>query len=232
MALTTATVAVMTQMTGSTPIWQIMGMLLFFGAGLGLVMQVIVLAVQNAVDPREVGVATSSNNYFREIGAAIGTAWFGSLFTGRLIDNLTDTVAANPEQAIASGLNPGAVTPAFVANLPEPLNQGIVDSYADALAPALWFVVPVLAVALLFAFFLPQVTLSTEAGMIARGEAVWDDGRGEVVEIDGEDVPRVDDDNAATATTPAPGDHARPGARLTPPGHPRLTRHRQRHSGS
>ena len=80
--------------------------------------------------------------------AAIGTAWFGSLFTGRLIDNLTDTVAANPEQAIASGLNPGAVTPAFVANLPEPLNQGIVDSYADALAPALWFVVPVLAVAL------------------------------------------------------------------------------------
>ena len=106
MALTTATVAVMTQMTGSTPIWQIMGMLLFFGAGLGLVMQVIVLAVQNAVDPREVGVATSSNNYFREIGAAIGTAWFGSLFTGRLIDNLTDTVAANPEQAIASGLNP------------------------------------------------------------------------------------------------------------------------------
>ncbi|OAH47551.1 hypothetical protein AYJ66_02645 [Dietzia cinnamea] len=70
--------------------------------------------------------------------------------------------------------------------------------------------VPVLAVALLFAFFLPQVTLSTEAGMIARGEAVWDDGRGEVVEIDGEDVPRVDDDNATTATAPTPGDPPAP----------------------
>ena len=205
MALTTATVAVMNQMTGSTPIWQIMAMLLFFGAGLGLVMQVIVLAVQNAVDPREVGVATSSNNYFREIGAAIGTAWFGSLFTGRLIDNLTDTVAANPEQAIASGLNPGAVTPAFVANLPEPLHQGIVDSYANALAPALWFVVPVLAVALLFAFFLPQVTLSTEAGMIARGEAVWDDGSlVEEGQTEGAAPGAEVDDDATTATAPTP----------------------------
>ena len=205
MALTTATVAVMTQMTGSTPIWQIMAMLLFFGAGLGLVMQVIVLAVQNAVDPREVGVATSSTNYFREIGAAIGTAWFGSLFTGRLIDNLTDTVAANPEQAIASGLNPGAVTPAFVANLPEPLHQGIVDSYANALAPALWFVVPVLAVALLFAFFLPQVTLSTEAGMIARGEAVWDDGSlVEEGQSEGAAPGAEVDDDATTATAPTP----------------------------
>ena len=46
--------------------------------------------------------------------------------------------------------------------------------------------------------------------MITRGEAVWDDGRGQVVEIDGEDVPRVDDDNAATATTPAPGDPPAP----------------------
>ena len=178
MALTTATVAVMTQMTGSTPIWQIMGMLLFFGAGLGLVMQVIVLAVQNAVDPHEVGVATSSNNYFREIGAAIGTAWFGSLFTDRLIANLTDTVAANPEQAMAAGLDPSGVTPAFVATLSDPLHQGIVDSYANALAPALWFVVPVLAVALLFAFFLPQVT---RGGGLARrvgaGRAAAAEGR-------------------------------------------------------
>ena len=64
----------------------------------------IVLAVQNAVDPREVGVATSSNNYFREIGAAIGTAWFGSLFNaprtpfGWTKVNMTEaeTQAANP----------------------------------------------------------------------------------------------------------------------------------------
>ena len=115
----------------------------------------------------------------QRLGAAIGTAWFGSLFTGRLIDNLTETVAANPEQAMAAGLNPSGVTPAFVPTLPDPLHQGIVDSYANALAPALWFIVPVLAVALLFAFFLPQVKLSDEAGMIARGEAVWDDGTGQ-----------------------------------------------------
>ena len=62
-------------MTESTPLWLICLMIFVLGAGLGFVMQVLVLAVQNAVDPREVGVATSSSNYFREIGAAVGTAW-------------------------------------------------------------------------------------------------------------------------------------------------------------
>ena len=98
MALTTATVAVMTQMTGSTPIWQIMGMLLFFGAGLGLVMQVIVLAVQNAVDPREVGVATSSNNYFREIGAAIACSGLAATVSVRL--SISRPVNSEPNQAV------------------------------------------------------------------------------------------------------------------------------------
>lgn len=206
LALTVLTVLLMTQLTGSTPIWQIMGMLLMFGAGLGLVMQVIVLAVQNAVDPREVGVATSSNNYFREIGAAIGTAWFGSVFTGRLIDNLTVTMQENADQAIAAGFDPSAVTPALVATLPEPLHQGIVDSYANALAPALWYVVPVLAVAFILSLFLPQITLSDEAGMIARGEAVWDDGTGEPEGLHTDPVPH----NNAAATDdrrPTP-DHA------------------------
>jgi predicted MFS family arabinose efflux permease len=65
-----------------------------FGAGLGCIMQVVVLVVQNAVPASDLGTATSTNNYFREVGAALGTAVFGTLFTTRLTENLTTVLAA------------------------------------------------------------------------------------------------------------------------------------------
>ncbi|TXG92603.1 MFS transporter [Rhodococcus rhodnii] len=174
LGLVIATVALMclTTLTENTPIWVIGVMIFGFGAGLGFVMQVIVLAVQNSVDPHEIGVATSSNNYFREIGAAVGTAWFGSLFTGRLVDGLTGVAAENPEQVAQAGFDPGSMTPKIVSMLPEPLHDAVIGAYAHALAPALWYVVPLFVIACAVAIFLPQVALSDEAGMVARGEAV------------------------------------------------------------
>ncbi len=59
----------MTTLAASTPIWLICVYLFVFGAGLGLIMQVVVLVAQNAVPPEQVGTATSTNNYFREVGA-------------------------------------------------------------------------------------------------------------------------------------------------------------------
>ena len=62
-----------------------------FGAGLGLIMQVIVTVVQNAVSSDAVGIATSTNNYVREVGAALGVAVFGTIFTSRLSESLSTT---------------------------------------------------------------------------------------------------------------------------------------------
>ena len=135
-------------------------------------MQVLVLAVQNAVDPKEVGVATSSSNYFREIGAAVGTAWFGALFTGRLTERLGDAAQNNSVQTAASGFDPAAMTPAAVQTLPEPLHTAVISAYADSLTPALWYVVPLFAIGVIATLFLPDVALSNEAEMVARGEAV------------------------------------------------------------
>jgi MFS family permease len=172
MILAGIALALLTTMTESTPLWVICTMIFVLGAGLGFVMQVLVLAVQNAVDPREVGVATSSSNYFREIGAAVGTAWFGALFTGRLTERLDSTVQNNAGQAASSGFDPAAMTPAAVQALPEPLHASVISAYADSLAPALWYVVPLFVVGIIATLFLPNVPLSNEAGMIARGEAV------------------------------------------------------------
>ena len=172
MSLAGLALALLTTMTASTPLWLICTMIFLLGAGLGFVMQVLVLAVQNAVDPGEVGVATSSSNYFREIGAAVGTAWFGALFTSRLTRRLDGAVQDNASQAGSAGFDPAAMTPAAVQALPEPLHGAVISAYADALAPALWYVVPLFVIGVVATLFLPNVPLADEAGIVARGEAV------------------------------------------------------------
>jgi EmrB/QacA subfamily drug resistance transporter len=63
----------------------IAGLLAFFGLGFGLVSQVLTVAIQNAVDRRDLGIATASANLFRSLGGAIGTATFGAMYTGASI---------------------------------------------------------------------------------------------------------------------------------------------------
>lgn len=92
----------LTTLQGNTPLWVVCAMLFVFGFGLGLIMQVVVLVVQNAVPVDEIGTATSTNNYFREVGGALGVAIFGTIFTNKLAENLTTVfteAGANPEQA-------------------------------------------------------------------------------------------------------------------------------------
>ncbi|QIS15010.1 MULTISPECIES: MDR family MFS transporter [Nocardia] len=162
----------MTQLDANTPMWVVSAQLFVMGAGLGLIMQIIVLVVQNAVAPNQIGTATSANNYFREMGGAIGIAIFGSIFTNRLTDNLTEAFRAHMDQVAQSGLQPGALVPSVVKHLPSQLHDAIVGAYVDALVPGFWYLIPGAAVALLLALFIPQLKLSDEAGMVARGEAV------------------------------------------------------------
>ena len=119
-AITALAMLWMTTLTGSTPIWVICAMLFVLGAGLGFIMQVIVLAVQNAVSANDIGSATSTNNYFREVGAALGVAIFGSIFTSRLVDNLSGAFTDNAAQAATSGITPGTLIPAQVQAVADP----------------------------------------------------------------------------------------------------------------
>jgi EmrB/QacA subfamily drug resistance transporter len=164
----------MTTLQGNTPLWVVCAMLFVFGFGLGLIMQVVVLVVQNAVPVDEIGTATSTNNYFREVGGALGVAIFGTIFTNNLAENLTTVfteAGADPEQA---GQATATLDPAVMKQLPEPIQDGIVNAYADSLAPVFWYLVPFLIIAFLLAWLVKEIPLSDEAGMIARGEAVAD----------------------------------------------------------
>ena len=169
MAVVTLGLVALTRLTGDIPMLVFGVMIFVLGAGLGLVMQTVVLAVQNAVDPHEIGTATSANNFFREIGAAVGIALFSTIFTTRLSDRLGEVFAGAPEGAPTgtSGL-----TPAVVHALPEEVRVQVVDAFAGALAPAFWYVVPVVALGFVLTLFLREVRLSETAGLVARGEAV------------------------------------------------------------
>ncbi|WP_327141642.1 DHA2 family efflux MFS transporter permease subunit [Nocardia sp. NBC_01327] len=165
----------LTGLNAHTSMWVIGGMLFTMGAGLGLIMQIIVLVVQNAVAPDQIGTATSANNYFREMGGAIGVAVFGSIFTHRLTEGLTDAFRSHGAEVIGSHLDPSNLVPTVVKHLPTGLHDAIVDAYVQALVPGFWYLIPGAIIAFVLALFIPQLTLSDQAGMVARGEAVMEE---------------------------------------------------------
>lgn len=132
------------------------------GAGIGLIMPVLILAVQNAVRPADIGTATSANNYFRQIGGSVGAAIFGTLFADRLADALADRL---PKGA---GLpDPESITPQLVHALPPALRDGYIQAYADAMPRIFLYLVPVLVLGLVIAFFLKETPLLSSAAPTA-----------------------------------------------------------------
>ncbi|MCX6466319.1 MAG: MDR family MFS transporter [Pseudonocardiales bacterium] len=126
--------------------------LLLFGTEVGLVLQVLTLVVQNAVDHALVGTATAATGFVREIGATLGTAVVGSLFTARLAEALA---------ARASGVDAAGLTPAVAAALPDGTRAAVADAYAAALGPVLGGLVPLFVVGLVLVVLLPRTPLRT-----------------------------------------------------------------------
>ncbi|GHB82953.1 MFS transporter [Streptomyces umbrinus] len=129
------------------------------GAGLGMTMQPLVLAVQNDFPGSDVGTATSANNFFREIGSTLGTAAVGSLFTHRLIDQLGDRLSADATRTVG---DTQSLTPALVHSLPDKIQDAVVLAYQHALTPVFGYLVPVFALGLVLAFFLPEKKLADD----------------------------------------------------------------------
>lgn len=128
------------------------------GAGIGLIMPVLTLAVQNAVRPSDLGTATSGNNYFRQIGGSVGAAIFGTLFANRLADALADRLPSGSPLP-----DPESITPQLVHRLPEAVKDGYIQAYADAMPRIFLYLVPVLALGLLIACFLKETPLVSSA---------------------------------------------------------------------
>lgn len=128
------------------------------GLGIGLIMQVIVLAIQNAVPLRHLGAATSSAQFFRSIGGTIGVAGFGALLNTRLAANLAEGGGGLAAQA-------GTIvsTPAAIAQLPAAARAVLQTALSDAVTSVFLVAVPIAAIVVLLAWLLPEVPLRTTA---------------------------------------------------------------------
>ncbi|MEU2116172.1 DHA2 family efflux MFS transporter permease subunit [Streptomyces sp. NPDC016459] len=129
------------------------------GIGIGLVMPVLILAVQNSVRPADLGTATSAHNYFRQIGGSVGAAVFGTLFASRLDDALGDRLAGVLSGGPTSLPSAESITPQTVHSLPPAVRDAYIQAYADAMPRIFLYLVPVLLLGLVLAFFLKEKPL-------------------------------------------------------------------------
>ncbi|HUB71743.1 MAG TPA: MDR family MFS transporter [Acidimicrobiales bacterium] len=143
------------------------------GAGLGLVMQVLVIIVQNAVPQSELGVATSGATFFRSIGGSFGTAIFGAVFSNLLTGNLRSHLHG---LSLPRTFSVADVTPAALAHLPSAVLHGFVGGYAATIESVFLYAVPLAALAFIATWWIPKVELKRWAtgkpgpGQAAAGE--------------------------------------------------------------
>ncbi|CAM5251560.1 DHA2 family efflux MFS transporter permease subunit [Streptomyces microflavus] len=154
-ALTAAGLLLLHRLTPDSSTWEMSLYFFVFGAGLGLVMQVLVLVVQNAVSYQDLGVATSGATFFRSIGASFGVAIFGTVFTNRLTGQLESALAGRsvPPGADAERL---AADPRAIQMLPADLRPSILSAYSTSITDVFLYAAPVVLVAFVLAWFLRE----------------------------------------------------------------------------
>ncbi|MEV6584008.1 MFS transporter [Streptomyces sp. NPDC051582] len=145
------------QLQRTSGTWEMSIYFFVFGTGLGLVMQVLVLVVQNSVSYADLGVATSGATFFRSIGASFGVAIFGTIFTHRLEGKLATAFAGLP-------VPPGTAAqvesdPRAIGRLPAELRPRVLDAYASSITDVFLYAVPVVLLAFVIAWFLKEDVL-------------------------------------------------------------------------
>lgn len=182
-AIMTVGILMMTTLTRSTPYWQLSIYAIIVGAGLGLSMQTIVIALQNAVDFHDMGVATSSNTFFRSLGSVFGSAIFGAVLNNRLTHYMASGFAdlAHKDPSVMATIN---ITPAGITNMianpksvPAIVHNTALDAYTNAFHIVFLAAAPITALGFLLALLLREIPLRTShdyaaAREEAAGEAI------------------------------------------------------------
>jgi hypothetical protein len=145
--------------------------MLVMGLGLGLVMQVLVLAVQNAVDYSELGVATSGATLFRSMGGSLGTAVLGAVFTNRLTHELAGTPGA---QAIS-----GSINPAGLQHLPAAARDAYIGAFTGAVRTVFLVAAAIVVVAFLLSWLIEERPLRQTVETAGVAEAFASPGSGD-----------------------------------------------------
>lgn len=139
--------------------------MVILGAGIGGVMQVLVIAAQNAVDHRDLGVATAGATFFRSIGGSFGTAVFGAIFANVLSTNLAGELRGLP---VPKGLG-ASVSPVTLAHLPPEIHHAVAAGYASTIDTVFLVAIPISAVAFGLTWLLPEIRLRRSIQPTSQG---------------------------------------------------------------
>ncbi|NUL44630.1 MFS transporter [Cellulosimicrobium funkei] len=197
----TGAMALLSQMDPHQPIWIVCTYMAVLGLGLGLSMQILVLIVQNTFPLTMVGTATASNNYFRQIGATLGSSLVGSLFATRLANLMTERIPAGASGQMG---NADSLTPAAVQGLPEPLHDTVITAYSDALTPIFLWIAPLVLIAAVLLCFVKEKPLATRIERAVEAEPLATGSMSIVSpEAARATVPARDDDGRVTDPSPS-----------------------------
>jgi EmrB/QacA subfamily drug resistance transporter len=168
-AVMTAGLFLLSRLGVSTDFWLVSLYLFVLGVGIGSSMQVLVLAVQNAVDYKDLGAGTSGSTFFRSIGGSFGTAVFGAVFSNVLAG---DIARALHGVSLPSGITAGTgASPAVLAHLPPAVHAGYIAGFSQALHTVFVFATPIGAVAFLLTFLLKEVPLRETSRAVDRADS-------------------------------------------------------------
>ncbi len=144
---------------------------LLLGLSLGLIIQVLVIAVQNTVSYKDLGAATSGVTFFRSIGGAFGVSIFGAIFSNQLARNLA---AALHGIVLPAGFSAAALesdTKQLLSKLPPAIQHDVLHAFSISLHPVFLTAVPIALAAFVLSWFLREVPLRTAAGETLRSSA-------------------------------------------------------------
>src|SRR6202035_1133576 len=152
-----------------TPRFVLSMYMVVLGLGRGCAMQVLVIAVQNAVEQRDLGVGTSSATFLRSMGASFGVAIFGAIFSNQLASNLKKNL---PSSALQQGINPASLqgNPASLAHLPPAIHTGLINAVSESLHVVFLAAVPILVLAFFLTLLIKEIPLRTKARGIPTGD--------------------------------------------------------------
>jgi EmrB/QacA subfamily drug resistance transporter len=171
--LMTLGLGLLTLLTASTPYWELSVFMVVFGAGIGLIMQNVVLATQNAVEVEVLGTATSGLMFFRSLGAVFGTTMFGAVFVNRINAWLPRLLPASVRDSLhlhasAAGLN---LPPGALQRMPAPVQVEIGQAFVHSIHTVFLVALPFAALSIIFAVRLREIPLRATTGLAAPGEA-------------------------------------------------------------
>jgi len=154
------------------------------GTSLGLILQVLVIAVQNSVDFADLGAATSGATFFRSIGGSFGVSVFGAVFSNRLAVELASALRGVTVPA-GFNLSSAEANPALLKRLPTAIRTDVQHGYSLALHPVFLYALPVALVAFVLSWFLREVPLrATNSVGIGEGLGAAPTARTSVDEVE------------------------------------------------